>query len=50
MGTEERYDLSEWENGITTLNVHILTDVSYESLLNETWPKALQKLKEICEQ
>jgi uncharacterized protein YndB with AHSA1/START domain len=47
-GAEENYTLKE-ENGITKLDVDIdLTD-KWLDYFNKTWPKALDKLKELAE-
>ena len=47
-GSLENYDLQE-HNGVTTLTVE--TDVAddYLDYFNSTWPKALNKLKELAE-
>ncbi|WP_309612655.1 SRPBCC domain-containing protein [Flavobacterium sp.] len=47
-GSEERYDLSE-NNGITTVTVTIDVVEKFANYFSETFPKALQKLKEIAE-
>jgi hypothetical protein len=45
----ENYTFSE-SNGITTLQVDISgVPAEWADYLNEAWPKALAKLKEICE-
>lgn len=48
-GALENYGFSE-EAGITTLKVSIDTGNGWEDYFNQTYPKALEKLKEICEQ
>lgn len=47
-GSEEHYDLTE-NNGITTVKVSLDTLESHADYFNETFPKALQKVKEIAE-
>jgi len=48
-GAFENYTYSE-ANGITTLKVEISgIPAEWEEYLNSTWPKALAKLKTICE-
>ena len=47
-GSEERYDLAE-NNGITTVKVTIDIVEKYADFFNDTFPKALQKLKKIAE-
>lgn len=37
------------ENGTTRLEVEMDTDENWEDYFKETWPKALKKLKDICE-
>lgn len=48
VGTTEEYALTE-KNGKTELKVIIHTAPQWESMFNEGWPAALNKLKEICE-
>jgi uncharacterized protein YndB with AHSA1/START domain len=48
IGTTEDYYFTE-KNGKTELKVEINTNPDWESMFNEGWPKALKKLKEICE-
>lgn len=40
----------EQNNGITTLIVDLDTTEDFETYMNETYPNALKKLKELCEQ
>lgn len=48
VGTREDYFFSE-NNGVTTLLISIKCDPGYEEMFNENWPKALEILKQICE-
>lgn len=47
-GSLENYSLTE-NNGFTTVEVELDTDDNYADYFNNTWPKALNKLKEISE-
>ncbi|MCU0404569.1 MAG: SRPBCC domain-containing protein [Chitinophagaceae bacterium] len=47
-GSQENYAFSE-ENGVTTVKVSIDSNGGYEGYFNETYPKALNVLKNICE-
>lgn len=47
-GAHENYGFSE-NNGITTVKVALDTGSGYDDYFNQTYPKALEKLKEICE-
>lgn len=47
-GAEERYDLTE-NNGITTVTTTMDVVEKFADYFNETFPKALQKVKEIAE-
>ena len=47
-GSLENYSLTE-NNGVTTVEVELDTDDNYADYFNNTWPKALNKLKEISE-
>jgi uncharacterized protein YndB with AHSA1/START domain len=47
-GAHEDYTFSE-ENGGTRVSVDIDTNEEYKTYFEETWPKALQVLKRICE-
>ncbi len=49
IGTEESYRFTE-KNGMTELTTEIKTSPKWEMMFNDGWPKALAKLKEICEQ
>lgn len=49
IGTTESYTFTE-QNGGTALKVVIETFPAWEKMFTDDWPKALQKLKEICEQ
>ena len=44
----ENYTFDE-NNGTTTVTVDIDTTEDFEDYMNQTWPKALDKLKELCE-
>lgn len=48
-GSKERYDFSE-RDGKTELKVTMTVGADWEDMFNKDWPKALAKLKEICEQ
>lgn len=45
----ENYSLSE-RNGVTELRVGVDSFPNYDEMFKETWPKALDELKRICEQ
>lgn len=47
-GAQENYTFSE-SNGVTELKVDIDTDEEYEAMFEEMWPRALKKLKALCE-
>lgn len=47
-GAHENYSFSE-KDGITTVSVYADTNEEYLEYFEKTWPKALAKLKEICE-
>lgn len=49
VGTTESYTFQE-SNGKTNLKVEIKTAPEWADMFDEGWPKALDKLKEICEQ
>lgn len=44
----ENYSFSE-QDGVTTVNVAVDTDEKYLDFFNETWPIALNRLKQISE-
>jgi uncharacterized protein YndB with AHSA1/START domain len=48
VGTTEEYTFTE-KNGKTEVKVVMNTTPEWESMFNDGWPKALNKLKEICE-
>jgi hypothetical protein len=48
-GVFENYSFEE-NDGITTVSVDLETAEDFVEYMNETYPKALDKLKEICEQ
>ncbi len=48
-GGFENYSYEE-NNGICSLVVEVDVNEEFESYMNETYPKALDKLKEICEE
>lgn len=47
-GAHENYTFKE-ENGVTSLIIDTDTVEEFKEYFNETWPKALQKLKELAE-
>ncbi|MHC2990178.1 hypothetical protein OB13_00725 [Pontibacter sp. HJ8] len=47
-GALENYTFEETD-GVTLLSIDTDTNQEYEAYFSETWPKALQKLKAICE-
>jgi hypothetical protein len=47
-GARENYSFSE-SGGVTSLRVEMQTAPSYEAMFNDSWPKALQKLKALVE-
>lgn len=47
-GALENYGFNE-ADGITTVNVSLDTGSGWDDYFNQTYPKALEKLKEICE-
>ncbi|GHE23535.1 SRPBCC domain-containing protein [Sphingobacterium griseoflavum] len=47
-GAIENYTFEE-KNGNTTLTVDVDTADEYIAYFDDTWPRALQKLKELCE-
>lgn len=49
IGAHENYTFSETE-GVSTVTVSLDTAFGYDDYFNNTYPKALEKLKEICEQ
>lgn len=48
VGTEESYTFTG-NNGNTHVKVEIKTNPAWEKMFADTWPRALEKLKEICE-
>lgn len=48
-GALENYDFTE-EDGQTLLTVTVDSNEQFKSYFVQTWPKALQRLKELCEQ
>jgi hypothetical protein len=48
IGITEDYYFTE-EGGITTLKVEIKTNPAWADMFQDGWPKALAKLKELCE-
>lgn len=44
----ENYTFEE-SNGVTTVTIDLDTADEFEDYMNEAYPKALQKLKELCE-
>lgn len=47
-GSLENYTFSD-ENGNTLLSVNMDTNEDFKDYFEQTWPKVLKKLKEICE-
>lgn len=47
-GVLENYTFKEVDRG-TEFSVEMDCEDEYKNMMNEMWPKALQKLKEICE-
>jgi uncharacterized protein YndB with AHSA1/START domain len=47
-GVTENYTFTE-KNGATLVSVSMDSNEEYKNYFSETWPKALQKLKELCE-
>ena len=48
IGSREEYHFKKDSDDKTTLEVVMITDEAFEKMM-ETWPKALQYFKEICE-
>ena len=48
IGAHENYTLTE-KDGVTTVDVDIDVDESFQEFMEDAWPKALQALKEISE-
>ncbi|MEO6232504.1 MAG: SRPBCC domain-containing protein [Ferruginibacter sp.] len=48
IGTTENYMFKD-ESGVTMLTVELIINPEWEKMFNEGWPKALARLKEICE-
>jgi hypothetical protein len=49
-GSYENYRLTEIATGRTTLKVEVDTIADYKSYMEEKFPLALQRLREICEE
>ncbi len=49
IGSLDEYYFKKESNNVTTLEVVITTKEVFQEMLDGTWPKALQYLKEICE-
>lgn len=47
-GSLENYSFTE-NNGVTTVNVEVDSSAEYLNFFDETWPRALKKLKELSE-
>ena len=45
----ENYTFRKHNKGVTEVNVDIKITPEFEEYLQSTWPKALEKLKAICE-
>lgn len=48
VGTEESYTFTGTD-GSTHVKVEIRTNPTWEKMFNDDWPRALAKLKEVCE-
>jgi len=48
IGTTEAYTFRE-KNGSTELRTEMNVEPEWEKMLGDGWPKALAKLKELCE-
>lgn len=48
IGSEESYTFTG-TNGKTRVKVEIKTNPAWEKMFNDDWPRALKKLKEVCE-
>jgi len=48
IGVTEAYQLNE-NQGVTELTIEIKTHEDFEQMFNDSWPGALNLLKEICE-
>ena len=48
IGSTEGYSFTE-NNGITELTVDMHINEEWEAMFNKDWPKALARLKQICE-
>ena len=48
IGTTEDYTFTE-QKGVTKLTVITITDEAFESMFTDSWPKALELLKNLCE-
>ena len=46
----ENYSFSENDDGTTTVAVDMDIDKEYKTMFEDMWPKALSKLKNLCEQ
>jgi hypothetical protein len=49
IGTTESYSFTE-QNDVTELKIELTINPEWEKMFSDGWPKALAKLKEICEQ
>ncbi len=49
IGTTETYTFQE-NNGLTELFIETRTDEAYEKMFSNSWPKALELLKALCEE
>ena len=47
-GAHENYTVKE-ADGVTTVSIEMDTTDEYKSYFEETWPKALAKLKDVAE-
>lgn len=48
VGLFENYTFTE-DHGVTTVAIEVDVNAEFENYFDSTWPKALQRLKELCE-
>ncbi|QBQ41517.1 SRPBCC domain-containing protein [Sphingobacterium psychroaquaticum] len=48
VGLFENYTFTE-NDGVTTVAIEVDVNAEFENYFDSTWPKALQRLKELCE-
>jgi hypothetical protein len=49
VGAHENYAFEKIDESVTILKIEMETSVEFSKYLEETWPKALEVLKKICE-